>query len=124
LPGDTASRIYDKGIAAVTNIAAQRAMIAPAEKLAEGWDMMDDRLIFLMLRLASTEASLDAVENAIAVSNRSSSRKTVLAIQSDNKNDDMNRKGEGPVSYSQRRRLQCLDFGSCYQSIKSRIGKR
>jgi len=100
LPGDTASVIYDKDIAAVTSIAAQRAVIAPAEKLAEGWDMMDDRLLFLMLRLASTEASLDAVENAIAVSNRSSSRKTVQSKQSDKKNDDMDRNGGGPVKWS------------------------
>jgi len=85
LPGDTALLIYDKGISAVTSIAAQRAMIAPAEKIADGWDTMDDRLIFLMVRLASTEASLEAVENAIAVSNRNQSRKTGQAKQSDKK---------------------------------------
>jgi len=40
------------------------------------------------------------VENAIVVSNRSSSRKTVQSKQSDKKNDDMDRNGGGPVKWS------------------------
>ena len=100
LPGDTASVIYDKDIAAVTSIAAQHALIAPAEKIAEGWDKMDDRLIFLMVRLASTEASLEAIDNAIALSGKYQSRKTVQAKQSEKKNDDMDRNGGGPVKWS------------------------
>lgn len=100
LPGNTASVIYDKGAAAVTSIAARRTAIIPAEKLADGWDEIDDRLIFLMVRLASTEASLEATENAIAASSRSQAKKTGQVRQAENKNNDMDRKGGGPVKWS------------------------
>jgi len=100
LPGHTASVIYDKEAAAVTSIAAQRTAMLPAEKLAEGWDQIDDRLIFLMVRLASTEASLEATENAIAASSRNQTRKTGQVRQAENKNEDMDRKGGGPMKWS------------------------
>lgn len=99
MPGSTVSVTYDKGISVVTSIAAQRNAILPAEPLAEGWDQIDDRLIFLMVRLASTEASLEAIDDALAASNRSQSRKNSQARQAENKNVDMDRKGGGPVKW-------------------------
>jgi len=53
----------------------KKAPIAPAEKVAEGWDEIDQRLIFLMIRLANTETSLEAVEKNIAASSRKQSVK-------------------------------------------------
>lgn len=50
------------------------AAIAPAEKLADGWDEIDQRLIFLMVRLANTETSLEAVEKAIGQATKASFR--------------------------------------------------
>ena len=52
--------------------AAERAPLAPAGQLEEGWDQIDDRLVFLFTRLATLEASLDAVEVSIS---KSTSRK-------------------------------------------------
>lgn len=100
LPGNTASIVFDKNLAAVTSIAAQRSAILPAETLAEGWDEIDDRLIFLMVRLASTEASLEAIDDALAASNRNQSRKGSQARQAENKNTEMDRKGGGPLHWS------------------------
>jgi len=46
-------------------LAAQQSdPFAPAEKLADGWEQIDQRLIFLMVRLADIEANLDAVDVA------------------------------------------------------------
>ena len=40
--------------------------IAPAEKPMDGkWEEIDQRLIFLLVRIANLEASLDAVENTL-----------------------------------------------------------
>jgi|GEM_PF-716821 len=74
--------------------------IAPAEKLADGWDAIDDRLIFLMVRLANTEASLEAVDNAIAKATGKKSVKTADAKRADLKNEEMDRRGGGPVRWS------------------------
>ena len=37
--------------------ADKKPTIAPAEKLVEGWEEIDERLIFLMVRLANTVTS-------------------------------------------------------------------
>lgn len=71
-----------------------------AEKLAEGWERIDDRLVFLMVRLASTETSLEAIDKALAASGRSQSRKNTQVKQAENKNEDMDRKGGGPLKWS------------------------
>ena len=76
------------------------AAIAPAEKLADGWDAIDERLIFLMIRLANTETSLDAVENAIAKATGKKSVKVADAKRADLKNEEMDRKGGGPIRWS------------------------
>lgn len=89
-------------IPAATDCFAQESdqLLSPAEKLAEGWDQIDDRLIFLMVRLASTEASLDAIDKALLASNRTQNRKAVQAKQADKKNEDMDRKAGGPMKWS------------------------
>lgn len=76
------------------------AAIAPAEKLAEGWDAIDERLIFLMIRLANTETSLEAVENAIAKATGKKSVKAAEAKKADRENEAMDRKGGGPTRWS------------------------
>lgn len=81
--------------------ADKKAPIAPAEKLAEGWDEIDERLIFLMVRLANTETSLEAVEKTIAASSRKASVKTGDAKRAIGENEKMDRKGGGPMKWSQ-----------------------
>lgn len=81
--------------------ADKKAPIAPAEKLAEGWDEIDERLIFLMVRLANTETSLEAVEKAIAASSRKASVKTGNAKRAVGENEKMDLKGGGPMKWSQ-----------------------
>ena len=81
--------------------ADKKAPIAPAEELAEGWDEIDERLIFLMVRLANTETSLEAVEKTIAASSRKASVKTGDAKRAIGENEKMDRKGGGPMKWSQ-----------------------
>ena len=101
LPGDKAVVTYDKVRAAVTKIVVQRDAIAPAEALAEGWDEIDQRLIFLMIRLANVEASLEAIEKAIDADSRKKSGKANTARKADRDNEALDRKGGGPVKWSQ-----------------------
>lgn len=75
------------------------APIAPAEKLEDGWDEIDQRLVFLMVRLANAETTLEAVEKAIAESSRQQSKRTGDAKRSEKKNEEMDRKGGGPVRW-------------------------
>jgi len=74
--------------------------IAPAETLAEGWEEIDERLVFLVVRLANTETSLEAVEKAIDSGGRKKSVKTGEAKKADRDNESMDRKGGGPVRWS------------------------
>ena len=74
--------------------------IAPAEPLEEGWEEIDQRLIFLMVRLANTEASLEAVENAIGKNSGKRNAKTGEAKLAEQGNAAMDRKGGGPVKWS------------------------
>lgn len=101
LPGDKAVVTYDKVRSAVTKVVVQRDAIAPAEALAEGWQEIDQRLIFLMIRLANVEASLEAVERAIDADSRKKSGKANTARKADRDNEALDRKGGGPVKWSQ-----------------------
>ena len=42
--------------------ASKPATIAPAEKLDAGWERIDSRLVFLMVRLANVEGGLEAID--------------------------------------------------------------
>ena len=75
--------------------------IAPAEKLPEGWEEIDQRLVFLMVRLANTEASLDAVNKAIGGGVRRKAAKTGDAKRAERGNELMDRKGGGPMKWSE-----------------------
>ena len=76
------------------------APIAPAEAAKDGWDEIDQRLIFLMIRLANTETSLEAVEKTIDASSRTRSVKIGDAKRAVGENEKMDRKGGGPVKWS------------------------
>ena len=81
--------------------ADKKAPLAPAEAAKDGWDEIDQRLIFLMVRLANTETSLEAVEKAIAVSSRKQSVKAGDAKRAIGANEKMDQKGGGPMKWSQ-----------------------
>ena len=81
--------------------ADKKPPIAPAEKLAEGWEEIDERLIFLMVRLANTESSLEAVEKVIAANSRKRTAKTSEAKRAIGENEKMDRKGGGPMKWNQ-----------------------
>ena len=74
--------------------------IAPAEKLPPGWDEVDQRLIFLMVRLANTETSLEAIEKTINKSDSTKTSKAASARRAETRNIVMDRKGGGPVSWN------------------------
>ncbi len=77
------------------------APIAPAEKVADGWEEIDERLVFLMVRLANTETSLEAVEKAIAGTSSKQSVKTGDAKRAIDKNEKMDQRGGGPMKWNQ-----------------------
>ena len=81
--------------------AAERAPLAPAGQLEEGWDQIDDRLVFLFTRLATLEASLDAVEVSISKSTSRKAAQSGEARRAGNNNDMMDRKGGGPMKWDQ-----------------------
>src|SRR5438552_631231 len=69
---------------------AQKAAPAKAAgALKDGWEEIDDRLIFLMVRLANVEASLEAVEKAIAANSRQISARTGDAKRAEKGNEMM-----------------------------------
>lgn len=75
--------------------------IAPAEPLKDGWEEIDKRLIFLMVRLANVEASLDAVEKRVGSGTRRQATRVGEAKEAEGKNERMDRKGGGPVKWSE-----------------------
>jgi uncharacterized protein (TIGR03067 family) len=79
----------------------QPGAIAPAEKLAEGWEEIDQRLVFLMVRLANVETSLDAVEKAIGKSTGKRSSNLSAAKRAEAGNERMDRQGGGPMKWSE-----------------------
>lgn len=74
--------------------------IAPAEKLDNGWEEIDQRLVFLMVRLANTETSLDAINKVIDSSSRKKSMKSGEGKRAGRQNEEMDRRGGGPVRWS------------------------
>jgi hypothetical protein len=76
--------------------------IAPAEALKDGqWEEIDQRFLFLMVRLANLEASLDAVENAIAKSTGKRVSNQSAAKRAEAGNDRMDRQGGGPMKWNE-----------------------
>jgi formylglycine-generating enzyme required for sulfatase activity len=101
LPSDSAMLAFDKERALVTNIVVNRTVITPAEQLAAGWDEIDQRLLFLMVRLANVEVTLEAVENVLEGKDVQLNAKLRSARQADKANEDLDRKGGGPIKWSE-----------------------
>lgn len=80
---------------------ASASAVAPAAPLRDGWEEIDKRLLFLMVRLASVEASLDAVEKKLGVNTRQQAARVGDAKRAELGNEMMDRKGGGPVKWSQ-----------------------
>jgi hypothetical protein len=86
----------------IANAQQKPAAIAPAEAAKDGrWDEIDQRLVFLMVRLANVEASLDAVENAIAKSSGKRASNLGAAKRAEQGNELMDRKAGGPLKWSE-----------------------
>ena len=101
LPGDDAEITYDKEKAVITKIVVQREPMLPAEKLPEGWDEIDQRLIFLMIRLANVEATLEAIEKTTEKNGVRVATVERDAKRADRANEDMDRNAGGPLKWSQ-----------------------
>lgn len=80
--------------------AEKKATIAPAEAVKDGWEQIDERLVFLMIRLANTETSLEAVEKSIAANSRKQAVKIGDAKRAVRENEKMDRNGGGPMKWS------------------------
>jgi hypothetical protein len=99
--GDSALVEYDKERQVVTRIIVRTELMQPAAMIAEGWDEIDQRLIFLMVRLANLEASLEAISRTIDGNNRLANRKTTTARRAERSSEEMDRMGGGPLKWSQ-----------------------
>lgn len=80
-------------------VLAQSDPFAPAQPLADGWEKMDERLIFLMVRLVDVEANLDAVDAAIAKSGGRAASAKSAANRAEAGSDRMDRRAGGPVRW-------------------------
>src|SRR5437764_15176218 len=75
---------------------------APAVgSLQEGWEQIDQRLVFLTVQLSTVESSLDAVNKAIRANGYEKTTKQSQAEQARKGNAQMARNGGGPVLGSQ-----------------------
>ena len=101
IPGDDAEVTYDKAQAVVTKIVVKREPLLPAVKLPEGWDEIDQRLIFLMIRLANVEATLEAIEKTTEKNGVRVATVERDAKRADRANEDMDRNAGGPLKWSQ-----------------------
>ena len=79
------------------------ATTAPATvgSLQDGWEEIDQRLVFLTVQLSTVESSLDAVNKAIRVGGYEQSTKQAAAEQARKGNELMDRNGGGPVPWSE-----------------------
>ena len=74
--------------------------ITPADGLKQGWEKLDDRLMFLMVRLANVETSLEAIDKVIATRRRQQALSKGKARGAEKKNEQMDRNAGGPVRWS------------------------
>ena len=86
-----------------TPIAAQQkpAAILPAEARREGWEEVDERMVFLTVRLATVEASLDAINKALGVNTQQQTARLADAKRAELGNELMDRKAGGPMAWSE-----------------------
>jgi hypothetical protein len=69
--------------------------------LKDGWESIDQRLVFLTVRLSSVEASIGGVNKAIADAGWQKDKKLAAATQAEQANDAMDQNGGGPVPWQQ-----------------------
>ncbi|QDS91093.1 hypothetical protein EC9_53130 [Rosistilla ulvae] len=74
---------------------------APAGKLADGWEQIDQRLVFLMVRLVDVEANLEAVDIAMLKHGARAGAARGRAIRAQRGSDRMDRNAGGPVRWDQ-----------------------
>jgi len=74
------------------------APIAPAEPFKGKWDEIDQRPVFLMVRLANVEASLEAVEKAGKAGSRKAAIQDSEARRAVKGNELMDRRGGAPAT--------------------------
>ncbi len=88
------------GVAFGSSVYAQQSdPFAPAQRLADGWEQMDQRLVFLMVRLVDVEANLDAVDAAIAKAGGRAASARSTANRAEAGSDRMDRRAGGPVRW-------------------------
>ena len=81
-------------------IAAQESdPFAPAEKLSDGWEQIDQRLVFLMVRLVDVEANLEAIDKAMGKSKLRAGLAQSKVNRAQAGNDRMDRRAGGPVRW-------------------------
>ena len=90
---------------------AQTPPAAPAVgALADGWQDIDQRVIFLTSELASNEASLDAVNKAMVAAGYQKAATTQKADEFIQNNVAMDRNGGGPIPWQQFYGKTAADF--------------
>lgn len=82
-----------------TLVAQESDPFAPAQRLSEGWEEIDQRLIFLMVRLADVEANLDAIDQAMGKNRSRAAVATSQANRAEAGNERMDRRAGGPVRW-------------------------
>ena len=75
---------------------APPGQVAP---LQDGWEEIDQRLVFLSIELSSVESSMAAVDKAIHIAGYEQSGQHAKAVGADKGNEVMDRNGGGPVSW-------------------------
>src|SRR5256885_12184198 len=63
--------------------------------LQEGWEQIDQRLVFLTVQLSTVESSLDAVNKAIRANGYEKNTKQAQAEQARKGNEQLDRNGGG-----------------------------
>jgi len=72
---------------------------SPIARLPEGWATIDERFVFLTIELSSVEASMNAVNSALAAAGRDQSKAEQRAANYAAGNSRMDRQGGGPMDW-------------------------
>jgi len=73
----------------------------PAAGLKDGWDAIDQRLVFLTVQLSTVESSIDATNKALRINGYQQSVRQEAADRARAGNERMDRNGGGPVSWKE-----------------------
>jgi hypothetical protein len=93
---------------ALSILAGQETVLAQSTRpdtvvgpLKDGWESIDQRLVFLTIRLSSVELSIDAVNKALVLAGWQKNVKLSEAQKAQQANDAMDQNGGGPVPWQQ-----------------------